>query len=81
MTGIVIFNVLMIALGTAAGFGVISQNRLSDMLDWLHGIIGITPPPSERARLYTLIWIGSMTAIVDGLLFMLVFLAMRVIRS
>jgi len=81
MSGIVIFNVLMIALAATVALRLVPQNGLSDMLDWLHSIIGITPPAPDSARFYALIWVASMTVLVDGLLFMLVFLAMRVIRS
>jgi len=46
-------------------------------LDWLHSIIGITAPGLEKARLVALIWIGSMIAIADGLVGLLVFLTWR----
>jgi len=80
MTGIVVFNVVMVVLGVVVGTGVVSTNRLSDILGWLHSIIGITPPAPKQARVYSLIWVASMIVIVDGLLFMLVFLTMRLIR-
>jgi hypothetical protein len=77
MTGIVIFNVLMIALGVAVGTGLVPASRISGMLGWLHAIIGITPPAPEKARLFALVWIGSMVVIVDGLLLLLVFLTLH----
>ncbi len=77
MTGIVIFNVLMIALAVAVGSGLVPASRISSMLEWLHAIIGITPPAPEKAKLFALVWIGSMIIIVDGLLSLLVFLTLH----
>ena len=79
MTGIVIFNVLMIAV--AVGTGLVPAGRISSMLEWLHAIIGITPPASEKSKLFALVWVGSMIVIVDGLLFLLVFLTLRSMGS
>jgi len=81
MTGIVIFNVLMIALAAAVGSALVPTSRISSMLEWLHAIIGITPPAPEKSKLFALVWIGSMIAIVDGLLFLLVFLTLRAMGS
>jgi hypothetical protein len=55
MIGIVIFNLLTIALGVAVGSGIVSPVRLAGLLDWLRSIIGITPPSPEQARLYALV--------------------------
>jgi len=74
MIGIIVFNILMVGLGAVVGSGAVSADRLSGALYWLHGIIGITSPAPEKARVFALIWIGSMLVIVDGLLFMFVFL-------
>jgi hypothetical protein len=78
MIGIVIFNVLAIVLGGAVGTRLVSTSRTNTALEWLHGIIGITPPVPEKAPLFALVWIGSMMVIVDGLLFLLVFLTRHV---
>ena len=77
MTGIVIFNVLMIAIAAAVGTGLVPASRISSMLEWLHAIIGITPPAPEKSRLFPLVWIGSMIVIIDGLLSLLVFLTLH----
>jgi hypothetical protein len=74
MIGIVVFNILMLALALAVGAGIVQASHSSIMLEWLHSIIGITPPPREKAPLFALLWIGSMTVLVDGLLFLLVLL-------
>jgi hypothetical protein len=79
MIGIVIFNVLTIALGIAVGGGIVPTTRLTGLLDWLHSIIGITAPTQEQARMYASVWIVATIAMVDGLLFMLVCLT-RVVR-
>jgi hypothetical protein len=81
MTGVIIFNVVTIALGGAVAAGLVPNPRLSGMLQWLHSIIGITPPVAEKARLFALIWIASTIVLVDGLLFMLVFLTTRVAQT
>lgn len=75
MAGIVIFNVVMIALGVAVGAGWVPG--VSSALYWLHSIIGITPPAPDKARIFALVWIGAMILIVDGLLLLLVFLTTR----
>ena len=77
MTGIVIFNVLMIAIAAAVGTGLVPASRISSMLEWLHAIIGITPPAPEKSRLFALVWIVSMIVIIDGLLSLLVFLTLH----
>jgi len=77
MTGIVIFNVLMIAIAAAVGTGLVPASRISSMLEWLHAIIGITPPAPEKSRLFALVWIASMIVIIDGLLSLLVFLTLH----
>ena len=77
MIGIVIFNVLMIAIAIAVGSGLMPASRISSMLEWLHAIIGITPPAPEKSKLFALVWVGSMIVIVDGLLLLLVFLTLH----
>jgi hypothetical protein len=74
MIGIVVFNVAIIALGVLVGAGLLPVARVSGALDWLHAIIGITPPTMDKARFFALVWIGSLLVIVDGLLLLLVFL-------
>ena len=81
MTGLVVSNVLMIALAAAVASGLVPASRISSMLEWLHGIIGITPPAPEKSRMFALVWIGSMIVIVDGLLALLMFLTLHLIGS
>jgi hypothetical protein len=74
MIGILAFNLLMIGFAIAVATGMLPSGRVSTLLGWLHGIIGITTPGLEKTRLVALIWIGSTIVIVDGLIALLVFL-------
>jgi hypothetical protein len=78
MIGILIFNVLALALAAAVGAGLVPTEQTSSLLNWLHSIIGITPPASDQTRTFALIWIGSLIVIVDGLLLLLVFLTTHI---
>jgi hypothetical protein len=78
MIGILLFNVLAIALAVSVGVGLIPAKQTSSLLGWLHGIIGITPPPPDQTRTFAVVWIGSLIVIVDGLLLLLVFLTTHV---
>ena len=66
MLGILVFNVLMIALAAAVGFGLAPTARVSSMLEWLHAIIGITPPEAAQVRIFAVVWIASTIVLVDG---------------
>ncbi|HUB03076.1 MAG TPA: hypothetical protein VL983_10335 [Terriglobales bacterium] len=78
MTGIIVFNLLMVAFAAAIALRLLPPARVSTSLDWLHGIIGITPPAADKAWIFALVWVVSLLLIVDGLLLMLVFLVSRV---
>jgi hypothetical protein len=73
MIGIVVFNVVMLALGAAVGSRLVPASVVRATLDWLHNTIGITSPPEEKVRMVALLWLASIIVIVDGVLFMLVF--------
>lgn len=75
MVGIVVFNILMIVLGLTVIGRVIPQQRVSNTLGYLHNSIGITAPRLEQVRMIALIWIGSVIAIVDGCVLLLIFIA------
>jgi hypothetical protein len=74
MIGIVGFHVLMLLLGLGIVVRVISAERVSNALSYLHTTIGITTPPLEQVRMIAVIWIGSTVVIVDGCLLLLVFI-------
>jgi hypothetical protein len=78
MTGIVVFNLLMLAFAGAIALRLVPAARISTSLDWLHGIIGITPPAADKAWIFALVWVASLLMIVDGLLVLLVLLVSRV---
>lgn len=74
MIGVLVFNALMILLGLAVASPLVPVNLVGDALVYLHTTIGITTPPREKVRMFALIWIASLLVIVDGLLFLLVFI-------
>jgi len=75
MIGIVVFHVLMLLLGLGIASRVVPTQLVTTMLGYLHKTIGITTPSPEQVRMIALIWIGSTVIIVDGCLFLLVFIA------
>jgi hypothetical protein len=74
MVGIVAFHVLMLLLGLGIVSRVVPSERVNNMLGYLHKAIGITTPFPKQVRTVALIWIGSTIIIVDGCLFLLVFI-------
>lgn len=75
MVGLVVFHVLMLALGLGIGSRVLPVERVSDLLGYLHNSIGISTPPLSQVRMIALIWIGTTIVIVDGSILLLVFFA------
>lgn len=78
MTGVIVFNLLMVAFAAAIALRLVPATRISTSLEWLHGIIGITPPATDKAWIFALVWVISLMIIVDGLLLLLMFLVSRV---
>jgi hypothetical protein len=74
MGSIVAFHVLMLLLGLGIVSRLIPAQLVSDVLGYLHNTIGVTTPSLEQVRMVALIWIGSVILIVDGCLFLLVFI-------
>ncbi|MGD0792271.1 MAG: hypothetical protein ABR920_10920 [Terriglobales bacterium] len=74
MIGIVVFHILMLLLGLCVVSRVVPPELVSNMLGYLHKTIGITTPSQQQVRTVMLIWIGSTVVIVDGCLFLLVFI-------
>jgi hypothetical protein len=66
MVGLVVFHVLMLALGLGIGSRVLPVKRVSDLLGYLHNSIGISTPLLSQVRMIALIWIGSAIIVVDG---------------
>jgi len=75
MVSIVAFHVLMLLLGLGVVSRAVPSELVSNMLGFLHNTIGITTPSLEQVRMVALIWIGSVIIIVDGCIFLLVFIA------
>jgi len=74
MVAIVVFHVVMLLLALGIGSRLVSTDLVSNMLGYLHKTIGITTPSLKQVRTVALIWIGSAIIIVDGFLFLLVFI-------
>ena len=74
MLSIVVFHVLILLLGLGIASRVVPPQLVSKLLGYLHKAIGITTPPPEQVRTVALIWIGSVIIIVDGCIFLLVFI-------
>jgi len=75
MAGVIIFNVLMVMLGAGIASQVIPTKLIVPLLSGLHNIVGITMPPPEKVRAFILIWLGFVILLVDGCLFLFIFLA------
>jgi predicted 2-oxoglutarate/Fe(II)-dependent dioxygenase YbiX len=74
MVGIIAFHVLMLALGIVIATRLVSLQAVGNLLGYLHKSIGITTPATEQVRTVALIWIGSVIVMVDGCLFLLLFI-------
>jgi hypothetical protein len=77
MTGLLIFNAVMILLGVGIVGQIVPAALLGESLRVLHVTFGITTPPPEKVRTIALIWIGALTVLADGLLFLFVYLAFQ----
>jgi hypothetical protein len=75
MVVILVFHALMLLLGLGIVSRAIPPKRVANMLGYLHNTIGITTPAPEQVRMVALIWIGSVIVIVDGCIFLLLFIA------
>ncbi len=75
MTGIVVFHFLMFLVGLSIVTRFVPPSRVGDAVGYLHKAIGITVPSEKQVQVAALIWIGSILIIIDGCLFMLVFIA------
>jgi hypothetical protein len=74
MIAIVVFHVVMVLLALGVMSKVVPVQLVGNMLDNLHKTLGITTPPPEQTRTIALVWIGSTIIIVDGSVFLLVFI-------
>jgi hypothetical protein len=75
MVAIVVFHVLIVLLGLGIVSRVVPVESVSNVLSYVHKSIGITTPRAEQTRTIALVWLGSLLIMVDGCLFLLVFLA------
>jgi hypothetical protein len=75
MIGVIAFHVLLLLLGVSILARLVPTQAVGDVLSYLHKAIGITTPQPEQVRLVALIWLGSVTIIVDGCLLLLLLIA------
>lgn len=74
MVGLILFHILMLALGLTVASRVVAPERVANWLGYLHKSIGISTPTPDQVRVVALIWIGCLVVIVDGFLFVLLFI-------
>jgi hypothetical protein len=77
MLSIIVFHVLMLVLGLGIASRAKPPQRVENMLGYSHNTIGNTTPSREQLRMVALIWIASVVVIVDGCIFLLLFIAKR----
>jgi hypothetical protein len=75
MVGIVLFHIAMLLLGLGILVRLVPESLVGNALGYVHNAIGITTPSEKQVRLVALIWLGSVIVLVDGCLFLLVFIA------
>jgi hypothetical protein len=74
MISIAAFHALMLLLAFGVVTRVIPLHSVITILGYLHNSIGITTPPEQQVRTIALIWLASIVVLVDGCLFLTVFL-------
>ena len=74
MVAIVVFHALMVLLALGVVTRSIPLQSVSTILGYLHNSIGITMPSEQQVRTIALIWLASIVVLVDGCLFLTVFL-------
>lgn len=75
MFSLIAFHILIFLLAVGVMTQVIPTQLVGNSLGYLHKSIGITTPSAQQVRLVALIWIASTAIIVDGCLFLTVFIA------
>lgn len=81
VTGVLVFNALLIGLAICVATQAIPTRIFHGMLAALHGSIGISTPPEtgtetrrmRNVRLAVIIWIASALIIVDGMLYLMTY--------
>jgi hypothetical protein len=74
MVGLILFHILMLALGLVVASRVVAPEGVANLLGYLHKSIGISTPAPNQVRVVALIWIGCVVITVDGFLFVLLFI-------
>jgi len=77
MAALVFFNALMVLVGAGIGSQVVPTKFFRGLLTMLHNTVGITTPSPDKERMVAVIWIATVTLIVDGMVFLLLFLTWK----
>jgi hypothetical protein len=77
MIALLVFNFAMVLLGIGIATRIVPERLYTGLLDALHITVGITTPPPQKLRQVVLIWLATILFLVDGLLFLLVFLTFQ----
>jgi len=78
MVALLIFNVIMVLVGAGVATRILPPRVYTGLIEALHGTVGITTPTQEKMWMIALVWIGSVIILVDGLIFLMVFLIHRI---
>jgi hypothetical protein len=80
MLGIITANVVMLLLASGIASGIMPPRTLGGALAILHKTVGITLPEPGKERSVAVLWVVSMIAIGDAMLFLLLLLTKSVFR-
>jgi hypothetical protein len=73
VTGLVAFNLAMLAICAAVGVGFVPAKLYDGLMRGLHNTIGITTPSERQVRWVLVVWIVCMVAIFDAMAALLVY--------
>ena len=78
---IIAINVVMVLFALGIASGILPAKVFSGAVTVLHKTVGITLPTPDKERTVAVIWVGSMIAIGDGILVLLVALTGAVFKG
>ena len=81
MIPILAVNVVLILLIGGIASGILPAKACSGAVAVLHKTIGISLPLPGKERMIAVLWIASLLAIGDGILFLLLFLTTGIVRG
>jgi hypothetical protein len=78
---IIAINVVMVLFALGIASGILPAKVFSGAVTALHKTVGITLPTADKERTVAVIWVGSIIAIGDGILVLLVALTGAVFKG